>query len=660
MKLATILDQIDLGSMALPEFQRGYVWNREQVRGLMHSLYRKHPVGSLLVWVTKTENANARGDGQLSPGFVKLLLDGQQRITSLYGIVRGKPPKFFDGNAQSFTGLYFDLESEVFEFYAPAKMKDNPLWISVTELMQLGAGKVMERLLKVPELVPRVPTYLTRITSIDSIKEIDLHIEEVAGEDKTVEVVVDIFNRVNSGGTKLSQGDLALAKICAAWSEARDEMKRRLDKWRKAGFHFRLDWLLRVINANLTGEALFAALKNVTPEQFRTSLEQSEQRVDRILNMVASRLGLDHDRVLGSRGAFPIMVRYLSQRGGKLPDSREADKLMYWYVHTLLWGRYSSTVESTLNRDLELIESATASTPGKALDQIITELRSNRGNLQLTEEDFRGSSVGNRFYPLLYLMTRVCHARDWGTGDELTAHLLGHLSSLQVHHIFPKSLLYKHGYDRREVNAIANFTFLTQETNLEVSNKDPAKYLPHYEKLHPGSIASHWIPTAPKLWKIENYRDFLAERRKLLAKSANDFMEKLLSGSVPPPASEISIAERVMPVALGSIEDEDEEDQLERCNAWVVKQGLPEGEMSFEITNGKSGDVLGNLDLAWPKGLQEGLSQPVALLLNEEQQVEEQANQAGYRFFTSVRQFKQYVRSEILASTEQPGAVGED
>lgn len=91
MRLATILDQIDLGSMALPEFQRGYVWNRDQVRGLMHSLYMRHPVGSLLVWVTKTESASARGDGHLSPGFVKLLLDGQQRITSLYGIVRGKP-----------------------------------------------------------------------------------------------------------------------------------------------------------------------------------------------------------------------------------------------------------------------------------------------------------------------------------------------------------------------------------------------------------------------------------------------------------------------------------------------------------------------------------------------------------------------------------------
>jgi hypothetical protein len=72
MKIETILDSIDLGSIALPEFQRGYVWNREQVRGLMQSLYRRYPVGSLLVWETRTEEAHARGDGTLSPGYVRL------------------------------------------------------------------------------------------------------------------------------------------------------------------------------------------------------------------------------------------------------------------------------------------------------------------------------------------------------------------------------------------------------------------------------------------------------------------------------------------------------------------------------------------------------------------------------------------------------------
>lgn len=91
MKISTILDHIDTGHMALPEFQRGYVWSREQVRGLFTSLYKRHPVGGLLVWATKAETAAHRGDSSLAPGVVKLLLDGQQRMTSLYGVARGHP-----------------------------------------------------------------------------------------------------------------------------------------------------------------------------------------------------------------------------------------------------------------------------------------------------------------------------------------------------------------------------------------------------------------------------------------------------------------------------------------------------------------------------------------------------------------------------------------
>src|SRR6266540_81075 len=97
-KLSTMLDLIDNGSLQLPEFQRGYVWNRDQVRGLMRSLYRGYPVGSLLVWQTEAKSAPARGGQSKPPGYVDLLLDGQQRITSLYGITRGREPAFFEGH----------------------------------------------------------------------------------------------------------------------------------------------------------------------------------------------------------------------------------------------------------------------------------------------------------------------------------------------------------------------------------------------------------------------------------------------------------------------------------------------------------------------------------------------------------------------------------
>jgi hypothetical protein len=218
------------------------------VRGLFDSLYRRHPVGGLVVWATESKTAAHRGDGPLAAGVVKLLLDGQQRMTSLYGVVRGHPPKFFDGNVQAFTGLRFHLDTESFAFYQPVKMKDNPLWIDVTALMQkgnAGLGGSVSRLTADPLLAPKVGDYVGRLSKLLGIVEIDLHIEEVTGTEKTLDIVVDIFNRVNSGGTKLSRGDLALAKICADWPAARDTMKAKIKEWAAAGYHFNLDWLLR-------------------------------------------------------------------------------------------------------------------------------------------------------------------------------------------------------------------------------------------------------------------------------------------------------------------------------------------------------------------------------------------------------------------------------
>lgn len=650
MKIATILDQIDLGSMALPEFQRGYVWSREQVRSLMQSLYRKFPVGSLLVWVTKTETAEVRGDGGLPPGTVKLLLDGQQRVTSLYGIIRGRPPEFFEGKSQAFTGLHFNLLEEVFEFYAPVKMKGNLAWIDVTELMSIGAGEAIKRLVERPEFESDITTYINRLNAIDTIKEVDLHIEEVTGEDKTVDVVVDVFNRVNSGGTKLSKGDLALAKICAAWPDARDEMKILLKKWEKQGFRFRLEWLLRNVNTILTGEAMFSALEKVDVSSLKRGLQEAEKRIDTTLNLIAGRLGLDHDRVLGSRYSFPVITRYLSQRGGELPDHSERDKLLHWYIHTFLWGRYAGSTETVLNRDLSLIEGADG-----VLHRLTEELRQVRGDLRLLSNDFIGWSKGARFYPLLYMLTRVWGAKDWETGIELRKHMLGHLSGLQIHHIFPKAVLYKHGYKRPEVNAIANFTFLTQETNLKVSKSDPAEYLPYYANKHPGAIESHWIPMDPELWKIENYPLFLEARRELLANAANDFLGSLLQGQLE------EAKEKVMTPfaeAASLAPADEEEDLLRECSRWAQAQGLSEGELSYELSNPETGEHIGIIDLAWPDGLQPELSEPVALLLDDDSATEEAVNQAGFRFFTSVNDVKRYVQEELLGEVEDDEREG--
>ncbi|MGI5875479.1 MAG: GmrSD restriction endonuclease domain-containing protein [Dethiobacteria bacterium] len=642
MKIATILDQIDLGSIALPQFQRGYVWNREQVRGLMQSLYRRYPIGSLLVWVTQTDASVVRGMHDSTPGVIKLLLDGQQRITSLYGIIRGKPPQFFDGNPQTFTGLYFHLEDEVFEFYMSSKMKGNLLWINVTELMQSGVGSFISRLLENPVILPQLDKYIQRLNAIEGIKYVDLHVEEVTGEDKTVDVVVDIFNRVNSGGTKLSKGDLALAKICAQWPSAREEMRRVLSEWQQAGFYFNQEWLLRNITAILTGEAFFSALKKVTPTAFKEGLVQAQNACNYLLNMISGRLGLDHDRVLGGRYAFPVMARYLVLKGGKIEKSWERHRLLYWYVHSFLWGRFAGSTETVLNQDLSVLEK-----DDEVLDRLIEQLQLSRGTLEVRPEDFAGWSLGARFYPMLYLLTRVTGALDWDSGVPLSAHLLGRLNSLQVHHIFPKKVLYNHGFEKPEVNAIANYCFLTQGANLAIKDKEPFVYFQEIERNHPGALASQWVPMDPELWKVENYREFLTARRCLLAEAANRFLEELYQGG----GVGVSVSYPVDTLVAVNLPEEEIDEEVAKLLNWLAMNNVPMPQLNFELCNDE-GEIITMVDLAWPEGVQSGYSQPVALALSGRADQVNALSQASYQVFTSLEGLQVYLRKLVGVEEE--------
>jgi hypothetical protein len=270
-------------------------------------------------------------------------------------------------------------------------------------------------------------------------------------------------------------------------------------------------------------------------------------------------------------------------------------------------------------------------------------LRQTRGDLNLKAEDFLGWSRGARLYPLLYMLTRVCRAVDWESGIALSNHLLGHLQTLQVHHIFPKKILYEHGYERSQVNAIANFTFLTQSANLWILDRKPEDYLSEVEAKHPGALASHWIPVDPSLWKVDRYEDFLAAMRSLLAKAGNGFLNSLLNGAVPElEAANLATGKQVVAA-------EDDNKPLIDLNQWVVGQGLPAGIFNYQLNN-LAGEDQEIVDLAWPDGLQVNLSQPVAIFGNDQNGGPKTAAQAEFRVFTDLDKFKTYISHEILAS----------
>ena len=639
-QLESLLSQIDSGSMLLPEFQRGYVWNRDQVRGLLRSLYLGYPVGGLLVWETETSPEDVRGT-DIAVGNRTLLLDGQQRLTTLYGVVRGRPPKFFEGDPNTFLGLRFSVEDETFEFYSPAKMKGDPTWIDVTRLFQEEGLKPFIDEFSVPEYKDKFSDYLKRLSELSNILKREFHLEKIVGKDKTTDVVVDIFNRVNSGGTKLSKGDLALAKISAKAPELRNKMRDDLVTWEDNGYHFTLDWLLRNVNAVATGRSQFLHLDDVHINDFEKALEQSTKYINAILNLIASRLGLDHDRVLMGRFALPVLALYLHQHGGKFPTKADADKALYWYIHVGLWGRFAGSTESMLAQDYEILRKSD-------LDGVIQEVERTRGgSLKISADDFKVNTMGSRFYPLLYLLTRVGAGKDLLTGVELQKSLLGNLSSLQVHHIFPKKVLRDAGYKRTEINAVANFCFLTQESNLIITKREPEDYFKQVIKeAGEEALSSQWIPLDKKLWKIENYREFLTARRELLANAANGFLDSLLAGS----ADELAL------IKLTPVEDEDTTERntdLSKLLIELAEYGVCAPELTVEVYHPETQEMLGIAEAFWPNGFQPGIGEPIILEMDKREVDVEKMGDLDARVFYTLKSLKRYALRTTVSSNKE-------
>jgi hypothetical protein len=576
-----------------------------------------------------------------------LILDGQQRITSLYGITRGRPPAFFQGDEKAFSGLRFHVEDEAFEFYAPARMRDDPRWIDVTSLYTRGLEPHIEALNAHPCTAPRLVRYVERLARLRQVLERDFHEEKLTGEDKSIDVVVDIFNLVNSGGTKLSKGDLALARKCAHWPEARAVMHTYLDQWEKEGFSFTLDWLLRNASAVAVGRAEFSSLDTVGITDFKRALEISAEYVSQFLDVVAGQLGLDHNRVLMGRYAFPVICRMLHLAGGHFADSAETGRVLFWYVHSALWGRYAGSTETVLNQDYdtEIVLNQDYDTVSRSgVGGLIRSLERWRGgNLVIDGRDFAGSGRGSRFYPLLYLLTRVHGARDFGNGLPLHSHLPGRPASIQIHHIFPKSALYEVGYGKGQVNAVANFCFLTRETSLVIGKREPNEYFSAVEAMHPGALASQWIPQDPALWRLGRYPDFLAARRELLAEAANTFLGQLRSGSA---AASVEPLERLTIVTEETQDADFRRDQVTALVAELVGLGCADPAVDCEVSDPATGEVLAIAEACWPEGLRPGQGDPVILEFDPAAADLVRLKELGYEVFTSPDSLRRHVRRQ--------------
>lgn len=552
MNIRELMDGIRNLDYVLPEFQREYVWSREQAKQLIVSLFKGYPTGSLLVWNTSNPpdiKNNAVSKDKM--GSTSVILDGQQRLTTLYMLTQNIIPPYYTQNdiKNDPRGLYFDLDSGEFQYYQVQRMQNNPTWVAVIDCFSADVVQEFEiAKLKAGEdddpfsLAQR---YNKNLTKLRNILERAYPVQTVPS-DADIDAAIDVFDRVNSGGTKLSEAELALAHITGKWPHARREMKNKGDELGQRRFGFDLTFFVRSLTGVVNGRALFETIHD-TP---RTELEDGWKNLSKILDYLLTVLPkwahIHSSDDLNTTNVLIPPVVYLSRHGGSFTNEKSLRQFVRWLYAASSWARYTSQTDQRLDHDVSIVRESDE--PWAVLVNAIID---QRGRIEMGPSDLVGRGTQHPFYRTTYVLTKANGAVDWFNGAPLD-NPQGKSFGIHSHHIFPQAMLYgedKGGLSkdnhvhRQLVNEIANRAFLTGDSNVALGSKRPSEYLPEIEAKYPGSLQKQFIPLDPMLWKIENFRDFLQRRRELIAKAFNNQMDNLLQEMEP--TKKLSLSELI-------------------------------------------------------------------------------------------------------------------
>ncbi|HEV2295269.1 MAG TPA: DUF262 domain-containing protein [Tepidisphaeraceae bacterium] len=576
----TVKDMIAMiarGELRLPEMQRRYVWRAARVRDLFDSLYRGYPSGSVLVWETDQEqpSRDLAVSQSVSPfSGHKLLLDGQQRLTSLSAVLRGEPVKVRgrqrpidilfnlehpDGPAD-FTEVEGDeetpgaaeeiegdgdsedddndedeaRESEIQErlnrltFVVAAKsLAQYPSWVSVSKVFKSdGDGDILKAAGITSLDDPRYAKYTKRLQKLRRIREYQ-YVMHVLERDLSYEEVAEIFVRVNSLGVKLRGSDLALAQITARWPNSLKLLEEFQQQCEERFFTLDLGLLVRAMVVFASGQSRFLSVGSISIERLKAGWEDAKQGLVFATNFLKSNAKVDDESLLSSPLFFIALAAFFNKRRGNLAAGEECELLQWLYVANAR-GRYSrGSTETLLDFDLSTINR------GGSVGDLLSTVKQQFGRLDFGPEDFVGRGARSPLFSLVFLALQSAGAKDWQSGLGISLTHSGRWHYIQYHHIFPKSLL-KGRYVQKEINEIANMAFVSGKTNRKISNKAPKDYLPKVmAERGQDALLTQQVPLDPHLHQLDNYRAFLEARRLMLANRINEFLTSI----VKPPCS---------------------------------------------------------------------------------------------------------------------------
>ncbi|GBC82948.1 hypothetical protein HRbin10_02086 [bacterium HR10] len=555
LKVREIVKRAVSKDVDIPEFQREFVWDPEQVKLLAESLYRDYPIGSFLLWdSSEYQEAKTAKGSQASLWIV----DGQQRTTALCLLLGQKPywwPDAQDWNEaldryDVMVNLMPEEGDDRLEFALPNPIRRlDPRWISVRRILSLEhveeltelAQETARRIATDPDESLKVFGQIhARLQCLWQIRERDVPIIKISHE---VEDVAEIFARLNQAGTRVKEADvvLALAAVRNPGWVREDYLPFRNDL-EERGWDLDAGIFIRTMTGIGRERArLIEVSKDFwNPENLRNAWKKTGESITDVLKRLAE-FGITSDELLPSTNSLiPLFVlhhRWGNSHGYAFP------RALRWFLLANRDGRYSGSAITALNEDVRAITTEAPSFEA-ALESLEKRLRVPP---EIAEGEFlaRYDRAGSRFLRLmLYLLLFRRNAPDWVDGTRLGYDKTGSPITAgfqpQWHHIYPRSVLRKASKSDDKIHALANITVLNERTNVNrLAGKEPWRYI-RERRISWESLEAHLIPARfaeaaetgrlEEQWAVRNYDDFLQERAQLLAREANAFLEDLKEG----------------------------------------------------------------------------------------------------------------------------------
>jgi hypothetical protein len=558
-KVSELVGMITRNELQLPEMQRQYVWTATKVRDLMDSLYRGYPSGVILAWNTD-EQVNTRDfavetDGGAGPARM-LLLDGQQRLTSLKSVLSGEPVSvkgrkapihilFNMDHPEGLTGSAiaedededsgdFDesttdadqstvqeaIENRLFVVYSSA-LSNKSNWVPVSEIFAKDSVDILDAkgvdLKADPE---RWKLYLKRLERVRNIKDYVYRVD-VLEKEMTYEEVTEIFVRVNSLGARLRQSDLALAQITSRWRNSLKGFLAYQERLSDAGMNLEIGVILRCLIAHATGQGKFNTVSSISQASLETAWETTKKSMDYAVNYAKSTLGITSSQLLSSPFLLIVLSYWISHRDYKVSET-EDHGMRRWALLANAKGRYSrGSTQEYLSQDLATIRD------GSDFQVLLDRMKQQVIRLEIDVSDLVGRNSRSSYFKTMFVVFQASNAKDWETKLPIAQDLLGKQNKLQFHHVFPRKYLADTRPELRgvDIDDIANLAFIGAKTNQEISAKAPRAYLHAFvQEGNAQLLANQSVPLESGLWEPKRYEDFLADRRADIVSRMNAFI----------------------------------------------------------------------------------------------------------------------------------------